>query len=101
MAKTALTRDEALLQLRKHKPELVEKFGLSSLALFGAVVRDEAEEDSSIDILVGFEGEVDWKRYFGVQFYIEDMMGHQVVLVTEQALRKELRPYIDAESVYV
>ncbi len=101
MAKTVLTRDEALLQLRKHKPELVEKFGVSSLALFGAVVRDEAQEGTSIDILVGFEGEVDWKRYFGVQFYIEDLMGHQVVLVTEQALRKELRPYIDAESVYV
>ena len=101
MAKTALTREETLRQLRAHKPELVKQFGVSSLALFGSIARDEATDDDEVDILVGFEGEVDWKRYFGVQFYIEDLTGHQVVLITEAALRNELRPYIYAESVYV
>ena len=39
--------------------------------------------------------------YFGVQFYIEDLQGCQVDLVTEKALRPELRPYVEQEAVYV
>ena len=38
-------------------------------------------------------------RYFGVQFYIEDLLGRPVDLVTQKALRPELRPYVEAEAV--
>jgi len=38
------------------------------------------------------------KRYFGVQFYLEDLLGCPVDLVTEKALRPELRPYIEREA---
>lgn len=40
-------------------------------------------------------------RYFGVQFYLEDVLGSPVDLVTEKALRAELRPYIEKEALYV
>ena len=35
MAKTALSREEVLTELRKHKPELVRQFGVTELALYG------------------------------------------------------------------
>ncbi len=38
---------------------------------------------------------------FGVQFYLEDLLGGPVDLVTEKALRPELRPYIEQERVNV
>lgn len=38
---------------------------------------------------------------FGVQFYLEDLLGCPVDLVTEKALRPELRPYIKQERVNV
>lgn len=41
------------------------------------------------------------RRYFGVQFYPEDLLGCPVDLVTEKALRPELRPYIEREAVNV
>jgi len=54
-----------------------------------------------VDILVKFDGPATSRRYFGVQFHLEDLLGRPVDLVTEKALRPELRPYIENEAVYV
>ena len=56
---------------------------------------------SDVDILVSFDGPATAKAYFGVQFYIEDLLGRPVDLVTEKALRPELRPYVEQEAVHV
>jgi predicted nucleotidyltransferase len=40
-------------------------------------------------------------RYFGVQFFLEDLLGRRVDLVTDKALRPELRPYVEREAVHV
>ena len=87
--------------LRAHKTVLVERFGLVTLAVFGSTVRGEATQDSDIDILVRFDGPATSKRYFGLQFYLEDLLKHPVDLVTHKALRDELRPYVEAEAVDV
>ncbi len=96
-----MSRDEALKLLRAHKATLVERFGVTTLALFGSTARDQAADGSDIDILVRFDGPATSKRYFGVQFYIEDLLGHPVDLVTDKALRPELRPHVVAEAVHV
>ena len=101
MAKKALTRDEALQQLRKHKPELEKQFGVATLALFGSTARDQATRDSDIDLLVSFDRPATSRMFFGVQFYVEDLLERPVDLVTENALRKEFRPDVEAEAVYV
>ena len=101
MIKQAGTTSETLVLLRAHKPELAERFGVIELALFGSAVRGEAGPDSDVDILVSFDRPTDPECYFGVQFYIEDLLGRPVDLVTDRALRPELRPYIEAESVRV
>jgi predicted nucleotidyltransferase len=87
--------------LRQHNAHLGRRYGVTGLALFGSTVRSEAREDSDIDILVGFDGPVTSERYFGVQFYLEDLLGRPVDLVTEKALRPELRPYVEREAVRV
>ena len=96
-----MKRDETLGLLRAHKATLAKEFGVTGLALFGSTVRDVASPASDIDILIAFDGPATSKRYFGVQFYLEDLLGHPVDLVTEKALRSELRPYIEREAVYV
>ncbi len=69
--------------------------------LFGSTARDAARDNSDVDILVAFDGPATSERYFGVQFYLEDLLGLPVDLVTEKALRSELRPYIEKEAVHV
>ena len=96
-----MNRDEASTQLAVAKPELVRLFGVTRMALFGSTARGFARPDSDVDILVVFDGPATSARYFGVQFYLEDMFGCPVDLVTEKALRPELRPYIEREAIYV
>lgn len=96
-----MDRQRALDLLLRSKPELQARFGVTRLALFGSTVRDTATPDSDVDILVAFDGPATSRRYFGVQFYLEDLLGCPVDLVTEKALRPELRPYIDQERVNV
>lgn len=96
-----MNRGRTLQLLREHMPTLASEYGVRSLALFGSMSRDEAREDSDIDILVSFNGPATSARYFGVQFYLEDLLGHPVDLVTDKALRSELRPYIEREALHV
>lgn len=96
-----MKRSRALQLLTQSKPALAARYGVTRLALFGSTVRDTARPDSDIDILVAFDGPATSERYFGVQFYLEDLLGHPVDLVTEKALRTELRPCVEKEAVHV
>ena len=96
-----MTREEALALLAQHKPVLTERFGVQKLALFGSFARGTPREDSDVDVLVRFDGPATSKRYFGVQFYLEDLMHRPVDLVTEQALRERLRPYVERDAIHI
>jgi uncharacterized protein len=90
-----MNRQRTLELLTHCKPELHTRFGVISLALFGSTARDTARVDSDVDILVRFDGAATSARYFGVQFYLEDLLECPVDLITETALRPELRPFIE------
>ncbi len=96
-----MNRTRALQLLRDHMSTLTSEYGVRSLSLFGSMSRDEARDDSDVDILVSFDGPATSARYFGVQFYLEDLLGHPVDLVTDKALRAELRPYVEREALRV
>lgn len=96
-----MNRARALQVLTQAKPELSQRFGVVRLALFGSTVRDEADSESDVDVVVSFDGPATSKKYFGVQFYLEDLLAAPVDLVTEKAMRSELRPYIEKEAVNV
>jgi hypothetical protein len=96
-----MKRSQAVELLTQSKPVLAARYGVTRLALFGSTARDAARSDSDIDILVAFDGPATSERYFGVQFYLEDLLGSPVDLVTEKALRPELRPFIEKEAVHV
>lgn len=96
-----MNRSRAIKLLTQSKPVLADRFGVTHLALFGSTARDAARKDSDIDILVAFDGPATSERYFGVQFYLEDQLGQSVDLVTDKALREELRPFIEKEAVHV
>jgi len=96
-----MEREKILQLLAQHKPQLAQRYGVLRLALFGSTARDAASAESDIDILVAFDGPATSQRYFGVQFYLEDVLGRPVDLVTEKALRTELRPHIEREALHV
>ncbi len=78
-----------------------ERFGISEISLYGSFARDEATNDSDIDVVVKFDGNPSARSYFGAQFYIEDLSGRKVDLARMHELRKEIRPYVDRDLINV
>ena len=101
MISLPMNRDEVLDLLRAHKPTLAERFGVTDLALYGSYARDRATSESDVDVLVEFDPPPDWRRYFGAQFYLEDLLGRHVDLVIPEEVRAEIRPYVERDSIYV
>jgi len=96
-----MRKQQAIELLSNSKALLKEQFGVTKIALFGSTARDTAQPNSDVDILITFDTPATSKRYFGVLFYLEDLLQHPVDLITEKALRPELRPFIEKETIYV
>jgi len=96
-----MKRSRAIELLQQSKETLAARFGVTQLALFGSTARDSAREDSDIDILVSFDGSATSQRFFGVQFYLEDLFSSSIDLVTDKALRPELRPFVERDAIRV
>ena len=95
------TRDEIRRTLQEHQPELVARFGVRSLALFGSVARDEATTDSDIDLLVEFERPVGLFELFALQDELEVILGRHVDVGTVQSLKPRVRERVLEEAVDV
>lgn len=95
-----MDKEEILALLAAHRAEL-DRYGVQSLAVFGSVARGEAGPESDVDVLVEFEGPATFDGYMDVKFFLEDLLGRTVDLVTPKAVRPQMRPYIEREMVYV
>jgi predicted nucleotidyltransferase len=97
----ALNRQRLLVLMGDRLPEILRRFGVRHLRLFGSAARDELRDDSDVDVLVEFTAPATFQQYMGLKFYLEDLLNRQVDLVTTKGLRKEFRPMVERESVVV
>ena len=82
------------------KPELMEKFHVSSIGLFGSVVRDDYSETSDIDIIV------DFSQPIGIEFidladYLETKFDKNIDLVSKRGIKQKYLQAIESEIIYV
>jgi predicted nucleotidyltransferase len=54
-----------------------------------------------VDILVEYEGPATFDGFMETKFYLENILGRPVDLVTKQALKPGMRSSIEREAVYV
>jgi predicted nucleotidyltransferase len=96
-----MSRDEVLEKLRGEKNGLAA-FSVKSLAIFGSVARGEATAFSDVDLLVEFQpgAKVGLFEFVRLKRFLSELLGCPVDLVTEQALRKEMRDQILAEAIH-
>jgi len=94
-----MDRDEVLNVLAANRAVLGQ-FGVSRLSLFGSVARDEATDESDVDLLVEFDRPVGLFHFFRVRHYLEDILGTENVdLVMPDALPGELKQGILREAI--
>lgn|GEM_PF-304261 len=96
----AMQRERIIETIRSHADEL-PRFDVQTLSLFGSVARDEAHEQSDVDLLVSFRGAATFGHYMGLKLFLEDLLGRRVDLVTKRALRHELRERVEREAIHV
>lgn len=93
-----LTRRETFDVLIASEPE-IRALGVSRLALFGSVLRDQARPDSDVDLLVQFTpGTKTYAHFLELSELLEQRLGRPVELVTTDALSPFIGPRILAEA---
>ena len=90
-----------IIHLLKERRKELDKFSVKTLSIFGSVARNEASPGSDVDVLVEFHGPATFDGYMDLKFFLEDLFGCPVDLVTEKALKPRLRPSVEKEMVRV
>jgi len=94
-------KETILKMLAAHRPQL-EAYGVKKIGLFGSYLRNEATENSDIDLLVDIEKDKKTlKNFLALNFYLEDIFGKKVELVTTQSLSPYIGPHILKTVEYV
>ena len=83
------TSQEYIDLIRSHSVELQEKFGISSMRLFGSVARNEHQEGSDVDLIVTMPPV--FYNYILASQFLEELLGCRVDLVQDH---KNLRPFL-------
>jgi uncharacterized protein len=96
-----MDRETIIERLERERNVLSERFDVSSLRLFGSFARNDASAASDIDLVVRFRHVATFRGYMDLLLHLENLLGRNVDLVTEDALRPELRPDIDREAIHV
>ncbi len=95
-----MRRDELLNLLTEHRAE-IRSLGAKSLAVFGSFARDEARQDSDVDLLVEFDAPPTFNQFMDLKFYLEDLSGRRVDLGTSDSIKARVRQRILREAIYV
>nr|WP_199316646.1 nucleotidyltransferase family protein [Chroococcidiopsis sp. [FACHB-1243]] len=96
------TKAEVLSLLQKYQQEL-HRFGVRRCGVFGSFVRDTAiHARSDVDILVAFEpDQKTFDNFIHLSFFLEDLFGRPVDLITIESLSPYIGPQILDEVEYV
>jgi uncharacterized protein len=94
-----ISRNQVVTKIKANRHAL-KRYGVKSLALFGSTARDKMRKKSDVDVLVQFNKST-WKNYIGLKFYLEDLLGREVDLVTPKAIKPITKPSIEKDLFYV
>jgi predicted nucleotidyltransferase len=96
-----MNKQTILARLTDNFEEIRRCFSVKALFVFGSAARDEAADDSDIDVLVEFNKKAGFDTFMDLKFYLEELLQAPVDLVTDKALRPRLRKAIEQEMINV
>jgi predicted nucleotidyltransferase len=93
-------KKEIIQVLRDYKKEFAEQYGILTIGVFGSVARDEAGEDSDVDVEIRIS-KPDLFMFVGIKNELEERLHRPVDIVTyRESMNKFLKKRIDGEAVY-
>ena len=109
--KKVLTGEEIFSLLRGHQ-DILRKYKVKKIGLFGSYVRKEQKRGSDIDLIVEFDKtafDINLTGYFdnfmGLSSYLENLFGERVDILTPVSIEtiriKEVADEIKRSAIYV
>ncbi|QUH22686.1 nucleotidyltransferase family protein [Methanobacterium alkalithermotolerans] len=85
--------------LKNHKSEIKAKYDVKRIGIFGSYAKGLQDEESDIDVLVEFENPT-FDNFMELSFYLEDLFGKSVDLLTPKSLSPYMRSSVEKEVVW-
>ena len=96
-----MDRAEAISLLKQHEAEL-KQLGVERLYLFGSTARNEARDDSDIDLFFDHaRGQLDVYELMDVKEMAQAILGHPADIMTRASLHQVLRKRIEDAAILV
>ena len=97
-----MNKETAIARLKAHE-KAVRALGATSLYVYGSTARDEARDDSDIDVLIDFEPGTRFSllNIVGIKQKLENDLGIEVDIATRDALHPRLRKRIEGSAIKV
>lgn len=95
-----MIRDKVLSLLKEHLEE-IRKFKIQKISIFGSVARNQETIQSDVDILIKFDGPASYDLYMDLKFFLEDLLGRKVDLITEDGMRNEIKQFVEKDLIRV
>ena len=95
------TRQEILDALKSLKPELLARYPVKEIGLFGSFVHAEQDEASDIDLLVDFDEEASLFDLVRLALFLQERLKRKVDIVPKESLRAEIRDEVIREAIVV
>ncbi len=92
---------EAIIAKFQARRDDLARLGVAHLSVFGSMARGTDTPSSDVDVLVEFDMPATFSRYMDVKFLLEELAGRRIDLVTNKALRPEMRERIAREAIRV
>lgn len=97
-----VTNKEDVFTILETHRDTIARYGVQQYGLFGSFSRNEQDNESDIDILVEFDpNKKTFDNFINLAFYLEDILGRKVDLITKESLSPYLGPRILQEVQYV
>ena len=88
--------------IEEHREELISKYKIKEIGIFGSYVRGDQDETSDVDILVDYSDDhISLFDVLETKYYFEELLGLKVDIVTREALKPIIGKHIMKEVVFI
>lgn len=102
MNQVKLHTKQDLLETLSNNSEVIKSYGVYSLGVFGSFMKGTFNDKSDVDLLVDFVPEKkSFDNFMDLSFFLEELLGRNVEIVTPQSLSKFIGPHILKEVQHV
>lgn len=87
--------------LTQHKEELLRKYKVKEIGIFGSYIRGKYRKRSDLDILVEFEEPIGLFKFIELEDFLRKKLGVKVDLVMKDALKPRIKERVIKEALYI